>query len=139
MNIATYTNLRNLGFVGGSCPVTNVVSPNISKDYPGGFHVSYCRSNRDYGCATTTIILKGRVFFVLNGNHAAALDAAAIAGGISTCMDYFLQNIALANPLSEHLMAVGLADDPFALASTTLEILGQSTIDRISQTIAAKE
>lgn len=131
MHSATLTNLRELGFSGGCCPVTRVVAPNVSIQYPG-FHISYNSRHRDYGSDTTALVLQDRVFFVLNGNHSEALVSAANANGIQGCIDVFIDNIARANGLSEHRMAVGICSDPFSLFPTTLDAIGQSSIDRIA-------
>lgn len=119
-----------IGMTASTCPVTNVRSPNVTRIF-GNFHISYCNRSSDYGCPTTAIVLGGRVFFILNGNHAEHLIIAASEEGIQGCVDYFINNIDQANGYSEHLMATGVASDPFDLFSTTLGIIGQDNINRI--------
>ena len=124
-----------IGMTASTCPVTNARSPNVSRNFDG-FHISYCNRSSDYGCPTTAIVLGGRVFFILNGNHAEPLCNAASDEGIQGCVDYFVENIGQANGYSEHLMATGVAGDPFDLFGTTLEIMGQDNINRIRQAIS---
>jgi len=112
-----------------------VLAPNVSRSF-GEFAISYNRHSSNYGSDTTAIVLGGRVFLVLNGNHAAQLCLAASDIGIQGCVDYFIENIAQANALSEHLMAIGLASDPFKLLGTTLEVIGQSNIDKMAEAAA---
>lgn len=131
---STLGSLRDLGFSSGSNPVTREISPNLTVKFDG-FHVSYNNSAIDYGCPTTAIVLKGRVFFILNGNHCKDLVAAAKSNGIQGCVDYFIEHLDQANGHSEHPMAVGLRCDPFALYKTTLESFGEANIDRISEAV----
>lgn len=135
MRSTTNTNLRSVGMTGSSCPVTNVRAPNVARSF-GDFSISYNPRTSDYGSDTTAIVLHGRVFFVLNGNHAEQLCFAADSKGIQGCMDYFVENIAQANQRSEHWMATGLRKDPFALLATTLEVIGQCNVDRVAQAAA---
>lgn len=129
------SNLRALGMTGSSCPVTNVRAPNVSRSF-GDFSISYLRHSTEYGSNTTAIVLAGRVFLVLNGNHAEQLIEAASACGIQGCVDYFVENITQANGHSEHLMATGLVSDLFGLLGTALEVMGQDNIDKIAKAAA---
>ena len=124
------------GMTAGTCPVTNVRTPNVSRSF-GNFHISYNRSSADYGCDTTAIVLRGRVFFILNGDHEEQLWNAATEGGVQACVDYFIDNIAHANGYSEHRMATRTIEDPFDLFSTAEEIIGHNNLDRIKHAIAA--
>lgn len=119
------------GFTGHTIPVTNERSPNVTRTFDG-FHLSYDRSSRDYGCDTTAFVIQGRLFLVLNGNHCAAMVSAA-ENGIQGVVDYFIEHIGQANERSEHRMAAGIDTDPFALAPTMLKMVGQESIDRIAQ------
>lgn len=134
MRIAT---AAALGMKGSFCPVTRAPSPNMTRSFEQGFHISYNPSSSGYGCDTTAIVLQGRVHFVLNGDHAAALCTAAEQRGIDGCIDYFVENIALANKLSEHWMATGVNCDFFALMPTTLEVIGQDGMQRIAEAAKA--
>lgn len=129
MRIAT---AAALGMKGSFCPVTRAPSPNVTRSFAQGFTISYNSSSAGYGTDTTAIVLQERVFFVLSGDHAAALCAAADQSGIAGCVDYFVEHIAQANRLSEHLMATGVNADPFSLMPTALEVLGQDAVQRIA-------
>jgi len=129
MRTATAT---TLGMKGSFCPVTRSPSPNVTRSFAQGFTISYNSSSAGYGTDTTAIVIHERVFFVLSGDHAAALCAAADQSGIAGCVDYFVENIARANSFSEHLMATGVHDDPFGLMPTTLEVIGQDGVQRIA-------
>lgn len=96
-----------------------------------GFHLSYDPSSRDYGSDTTGIVFKGRVFFVLNGDHSHGLHAAVEAAGVQGAIDYFIEHQADANKSSEHLMVCGQQNDLFELTPTVREIIGQDGIDRL--------
>jgi hypothetical protein len=135
MRSSTHTNLRSAGMTGSSCPVTNVRAPNVARSF-GEFSISYNSHTSDYGCDTTAIVLCGRVFFVLNGNHAVQLCLAASSNGIEGTIQYFIENIAQANHRSEHWMATGLSSDPFSLHPTTLQVIGQCNVDRIVKAAA---
>lgn len=129
--------LSQLGFKSaGRIPMTNECLPNVVAGF-GAFHVSYNTHSSDYGCDTTALVLQQRVFFVLNGNHAAALHAAAESTGIQGCIDYFINHMDQANPSSEHLMATKLRSDIFGLHRTTLEVIGKTNIDRIASAAIA--
>ena len=120
------------GMTAARCPVTNTLMPNVSRSF-GNFHISYCRSSADYGCDTTAIVLDGRVFFILNGNHAGQLCIVADEEGIDGCVNYFVDNIDNANPYSEHLMAAKIKADPFDLHATALEVIGTHNIEKLQQ------
>lgn len=126
------------GFSTERCPVTRQVMPNMTRQYDG-FHISYARYLSHYGCATTALVLQGRVFFVLNGDHTQDMVEAANQRGIQGCIDLFIERVHQVNNLSEHQMAVGLAADPFGLSQTTLELIGQQSVDRIVQAITAPQ
>lgn len=135
MRSSTLANMQSLGMTGSSCPVTHMRTPNVARSF-GNFSISYNPRSSDYGCDTTAIVLGGRVFFVLNGNHAEHLCLAASTNGIQGCVDFFVENIAQANSRSEHWMATGLTKDPFSLLATALDVIGQSNIDRIARAAA---
>lgn len=121
-------------FKSGRCPITNEVAPNSTlskKDY----HISYNPSAAHYGTNTTAIILDDRVFLILSGDHRNGLSTEG--SDIGTCLDYFISNIHLANPFSEHLMAVGLKKDPFKLAPTALKSFGQEGVDKLKAACVA--
>lgn len=111
-------------------PIINERPHNRVADHDG-FHVSYNGSVRDYGCETTSIVLGGRVFLVLNGNHTHALNAAVIANGAQGCIDYFAENLSQSSSHSEHLMITGHQPDIFGLAATAREVVGQYGLDRL--------
>ena len=113
------------------CPATRQLMPNRVRNFDR-FHISYNNRSADYGCPTTALVLEGRVFLVLNGDHVEAMVDAAVQGGLQGCMDLFIERIDQANPLSEHMMAFGLAADPFGLQATATGLLGQETFDRIA-------
>ena len=121
---------RSRALASQRCPVTNAIQPNRVRNFDG-FHVSYNPHSADYGCDTTALVLQGRVFFVLNGDHAADLLDAAEQRGLQGCVDLFIARIDHANAISEHRMAVGAAPDPFGLQPTTLDMIGQRNVDRI--------
>lgn len=130
MRVTTITSLRADGFTNMRCPATQQLMPNITRNFEG-FHISYCGYMSHYDSATTALVLAGRVFFILNGNHASDLVAAAECDGIQGCIELFAERISDANPHSEHLPAVGMSEDYFELYPTTLQIIGQDGIDRI--------
>ncbi len=111
------------------CPVTRQLMPNRVRSFDG-FHVSYNNSSSDYGCPTTALVLGGRVFLILNGDHAGDLIEAAELGGLQGCMYLFIERIASANSRSEHMAAFGLTEDPFGLQSTVLTLIGQSSLEQ---------
>jgi len=116
-------------------PVINQRTINSTAGFKD-FHLSYNQSSADYGNATTAIVLKDRVFFVIDGDHRKALYEAAEVSGIQGCIEYFIANIAQANKLSEHHMVIGVSKDVFNLNSTALEVIGQSNIDLITEAAA---
>ncbi|RRV08832.1 hypothetical protein EGJ28_16330 [Stutzerimonas xanthomarina] len=131
-------NSKSLGMKSSFCPVTNEPSPNATRSFGSAFHISYNPRSAGYGSDTTAIVLQDRVFFVLKGDHAGALCKVAAEEGAKGCADYFAQNIDRASDLSEHLMATGLSNDPFALGPTALEVLGQEGVDRIATAAKAQ-
>lgn len=133
MSIAT---LSKLGFTSSRCPVTNEVSPNMAASFDG-FHISHCSRTSEYGCETTAIVLQHRVFFILNGDHSAALAEAARDHGVDGCIRYFVEHINQANARSEHLMAVGLASDHFGLRGTTQKCIGSDAIELVAKAATA--
>src|SRR5690349_15295328 len=56
------------GLASQRCPPTRQLMPNRVRNV-NRFHISYNNHAADYGCATTALVLNGRVFFVLNGDH----------------------------------------------------------------------
>lgn len=130
------TNSTANRFTRGVCPVTNVITPNLTRTYTG-FHISYNPSSANYGCDTTALVLSDRVFFVLNGDFSERFADASESKGLQGCIDLFIENIEKANRLSEHLMASGMSSDPFDLGRTAREMLGQENIDRIVQAVKA--
>lgn len=132
----THSTLLSSGFSSSVIPVINQVSPNISRSFDG-FSVSYNRSSRDYGTDTTAMVVRGRVFMLLRGNHALELAGAAEQGGLIAAVTMFIMKIEMAITQSEHLEAFGLANDPFDLASTLREALPEDQYTLASNTIRA--
>lgn len=129
---------KSSGMKSSICPVTHSPSPNVTRSVGFDVHVSYNPRSSGYGSDTTATVLSERVFFVLNGDHAEALCEAAEKSGAQGCADYFVEHIAQANKRSEHLMATGVSNDPFALMPTTVEILGQESVNRIAAAAKAR-
>lgn len=127
--------LHQLGMHGSACPVSRVLSSNVTRSF-GKFTISYNRSSAGYGSDTTSIGLDGRVFFVLDGSHGAALCAIGEQQGMQGFVDYFIAHIGKANQRSEHWMAAGLRDDPFGLQVTAVELMGQANLERIAKAAA---
>jgi hypothetical protein len=96
-----------------------------------GFHVSYNAHTFYYDSATTALVLRDRVFLVLNGNHTADMLDAASRDGLSGALRVFMDRLSLANPLSEHRMALGLCDDPFDLQPTMIDAIGGSRFEQL--------
>jgi hypothetical protein len=117
-----------------ACPITNVRAINQIFVLDNA-HVSYNPSSANYGCKTTAIVLKGRVFFILNGDHRAELSVIIPDKGIQGCIDYFIDNIDKVNDHSEHLMVIGKKNDLFELIPTAVYVIGQKNIDRIRNVI----
>lgn len=134
MRTPTVSDLFSRGFSSVHCPVTREVMPNMTRNSKG-FHISYAGYQSHYDSDTTALVLQGRVFFILNGNHAGAMVEAVEQSGIDGCVALFIEKIQLTNPHSEHRMAVRVAADPFALYPTTLEVIGQNNVDRIVQAL----
>lgn len=125
------------GLAPGRCPVTRQLMPNVTRSF-AGYHISYSRQTCDYGSDTTALVLDGRVFFILNGYHATEMIEAALHDGIQGCLDVFIERIGRANAASEHRMAAGLEDDPFDLRSTTLRLIGQAGMDRLTAAVTRR-
>lgn len=123
----------DLQFKHHTIPVINHRSVNCASQVFEGIHISFNPSVVHFGCKTTSIVLQHRVFFNLNGDHRKMLAEAAREGGAQACIDYFIKNLDRANHTSEHREVVGEAADPFKLAETAIEVLGQPTIDRLAQ------
>jgi hypothetical protein len=134
MMTSTVNNLLSNGFSPVRCPVTQVVMPNMTRNFDG-FHISYARNLADYGSDTTSVVLQARVFLVLNGYHADVMVEAAERNGIQGCIDVFIERLQQANKFSEHRMAAGVDTDTFSLMPTTLEMIGQSYMDRFMQAV----
>lgn len=134
----TAAHSKSLGMKSSICPVTHSPSPNVTRSFGSAVHISYNPSSAGYGSDTTAIVLRERVFFVLDGDHAEALCKLSAENGAKGCVDYFVQNIARANDMSEHLMATGVSDDLFALMPDAVEILGQDGVDRIAAAAKAQ-
>lgn len=130
MRTTTITDLNSNGFSSHHCPITHQVMPNMTRDFVN-YYISYCRYQPHYGSDTTALVLDGRVFFILDGYHADALVRAAEHAGIHGCLAVFISRIGKANRLSEHRMAAGLANDPFKLRESALNLLGQEGIDQL--------
>ena len=63
----------------------------------------------------------------MSGDHRKGLEAAIAANGI----DSVITNRSDIHGMSEHYMACKISDDIFSLNPTTLEVIGQSNIDKI--------
>ena len=111
--------------------MNHLVKPINSVKTFEGYHISYNPSSADYGCDTTAIVISGRVFFVLNGNHKKALESIALNSGLVGCLEYFASNYKQVNHMSEHNMALGLANDPFELQTTLLDAIGETVFNAI--------
>ncbi|KZX75875.1 hypothetical protein A3715_34210 [Oleiphilus sp. HI0009] len=70
----------------------------------GNYHVSYNKSDvAIYGSDTTAIVLEDHaLFLILNGFHGQALEKCSAIGGLKMCIEYFIENIELANKYSRH-------------------------------------
>lgn len=107
-------------------PVTGQRTPNCIADYTD-FVISHNATDVGiYGDETTTIVLgQMQLFLILNGDHRAALQAAADCDGLQGCIDYFIDNVNLANSHSEHIRAFSNRD-----------MLGQDNIQRIEAAVS---
>lgn len=128
--MSTIPQLAELGFSSDVVPVINTPAPNMTRGFER-FHISYNISSAGYGCDTTALVLDGRVFFVLNGDHACDMTKAAAARGIDGCIDVFIDRIESASRHSEHKMAIGLTNDEFGLMPTALAVIGEENILRL--------
>jgi len=87
----TRSSIKSKHFSSGTVPVINTPSPNVTASFEG-FGLSYNRSSANYGSDTTAIVLRGRVFLLLNGDHGEALHKKAAENGITGCIDYFINS-----------------------------------------------
>jgi len=122
-------------FTHDTIPIINQRTPNATCRF-SGFHLSYNPSSADYGSDTTAIVMGDTLFFILNGNHKKVLATIATETGLQGCIDYFINHIELANPLSEHLGVIN-GQEQFGIAKSGLAFLGQANIDRIAQVVQA--
>lgn len=128
--MSTIPQLAELGFSSDVVPVINTSAPNMTRGFER-FHISYNISSAGYGCDTTALVLDGRVFFVLTGDHACDMTKAAVARGIDGCIDVFIDRIESASRHSEHKMAIGLTIDEFGLMPTAFAVIGEHNILRL--------
>lgn len=135
MNTSQISRHTANGLSSQRCPVTRQLTPNRVRNFDR-FHISYNNHTSDYGCVTTALVLDGRIFFVLNGDHVREMVDAAERDGIQGCVDLFITRIHDANERSEHRMAAGLAADPFGLHRTAIDVIGQANVDRIAGAMA---
>ena len=66
-----------------------VYIPNEIQQSDPSFYISYNASSRDYGCATTALVLKSpqmTKFFILCGDHRKQYDNAAT---LEACLTYY--------------------------------------------------
>ncbi len=94
----------------------------------GNFHISYNPQPIGYGTETTAIVLDNNVYLILNGDHTKELNDVT---QIDQAIDYFVNNIKVANKYSEHRMIIGLQEDMFGLTKTALNVIGQDNINKI--------
>ncbi|MND11763.1 hypothetical protein D3C87_686460 [compost metagenome] len=113
-------------------PVINTQSVNSTTPCRDKHYLSFSQRTSDYGCVTTAIVMAGRLFFVLNGDHRQALDAISLSRGLQGCFNYFLEHLGEASIHSEHRIVAGEKKDLFGLTNTALETLGQQNIDRLT-------
>lgn len=123
-------------FKHGHIPYINTVTPNRVADFEK-FHLSYNPSSADYGSDTTALVLGNNMFLILNGSHEEAMYAAAEDAGLQGCFDYFVENIALANPISDHTTVVD-GDPNFGLDKYAVEVLGEDNVQRLRDAILAQ-
>lgn len=137
MHTSTVTELYSKGFESQHCPATRQVMPNMTRVFKG-YYISYAGYISEYGCATTALVLQGRVFMIINGNHALEMIEANEKSGIDGCVDVFIKYLAKVNHCSEHMMALGLIKDLWSLMPTAVEVLGQNNMDRITAAISTQ-
>lgn len=111
-------------------PVINQRTINSTMDFDK-FHLSYNPSRANYGSDTTAIVLKGTVFFILNGNHKNELAEISKTKGLQGVIEYFIDNIDKANKLSEHNLLIEGSNDLFKVKENTLDTIGQDNVNRI--------
>jgi len=109
--------MKPIEFKHHTVPVINQRSVNSTLDFKN-YHVSYNPSSAGYGTKTTAIVIAGRLFFILAGDHREPLRDMATAGGLAGCVQYFIDNIGQAHDFSEHKQATGRAADPCGLMPT---------------------
>jgi hypothetical protein len=122
-------------FKGQRIPIVNEVAPNtvLARD---GYHLSYNASSADYGSDTTAIVLRDTVFLTLNGDHKDALAAVSEEGGLQQVFDYYLENLSLANHMSDDRLIVK-GDNTFNSAINAREFLGDENVERLIKARAA--
>jgi hypothetical protein len=118
------------------CPVTAELAPNRVRTFDG-FHVSYNAHTFFYDSDTTALVLRDRLFLVLNGDHSSEMLDAASRDGLPYALRVFMDRLDVANQLSEHRMALGFCDDPFELQPTMLEAIGRDAFDRFVAAVTA--
>lgn len=128
----TTTTARN-AFRNHTIPVLCQRSINSTTRAIDGSYVSYNPSSRDYGCHTTALVLGGRVFLILNGDHREGMFTAVVEGGIAAGASYFIDHIDQANARSEHHEVTGQRQDIFNLIPTAVQCIGQELVDRMTQ------
>lgn len=110
----------------GSIPIT---STNTVKKQ-GCHHISFNKSSRDYGCTTTALVIDGRVFIILCGNHYDNLNN-ALADGIESAWDYVVKNAKNLHDMSEHNQVLGLETDLFGLRETAVDYLSDEALNNL--------
>lgn len=121
---------RDRFFKKTNIPKINQKSPNSILSFDG-FHISYNRSSRDYGCDTTAIVVKGNLFLILNGDHKDELANCAESDGLTGTINYFIDNLNYANSRSEHNNIAGLLEDPVDLKNFALKNIGEDLTKRL--------
>jgi len=97
----------------------------------GKYHISYDPRSSAYGCDTTAIVMNDDAFFVLKGNFAPALKAAAAAGGLDACVDFFIDHIAHAHAFSEHNYLNPAEKDRFGLRGRITSYLSPAALSSL--------
>lgn len=96
----------------------------------GCHHISFNKSSREYGCPTTALVINGRVFIILCGNHYDNLNN-ALADGIESAWDYVVKNAKNLHDMSEHNQVLGLETDLFGLRETTVDYLSDEALNNL--------
>jgi len=112
-------------------PVTNEMTPNSTVHFDG-YYLSYNRRSSDYGCDTTAIVVGGRVFLLLNGDHREELLSISNTDGLDGCLNYLINNINLSNKYSEINTLVGVDKDVFGLVDTFLNHSNQDMLNKLT-------